>query len=43
MNTMSAKRCVYAITATASDLAGNIPSATATCKVPHDRRQTAKP
>jgi hypothetical protein len=34
---------VYTITATASDLAGNTASATATCKVPHDRRQTAKP
>ena len=34
---------VYTITATARDLAGNTASATATCKVPHDRRQTAKP
>jgi len=29
---------IYTIEATASDLAGNTASATATCKVPHDRR-----
>jgi PKD repeat protein len=34
---------VYTIKATASDLAGNTASATATCQVPHDRRQTAQP
>ena len=33
---------VYTIKATASDLAGNTASATATCKVPHDRRDTAQ-
>jgi hypothetical protein len=34
---------VYTITATASDLAGNIATQTATCKVPHDRGRTAQP
>jgi len=34
---------VYTITATVSDLAGNIATQTATCNVPHDRARTARP
>ena len=34
---------IYAITATATDLAGNTSTGTAMCVVPHDQRQMARP